>query len=132
LQIEAAAHVRVQAEVDRKAAENRLPEPASVDFVRWLHREFYRDAPQEMLRITGAGRDFVMAPGDWRSIPEHDVAVGRHLPPSSERVDAFMRHFESRYRFANLGCKRRSKSEIGKSVDRTTVPAFAAMLRKRR
>jgi hypothetical protein len=35
--------------------------------------------------------------------PEHDVAVGRHLPPSSERVEAFMRHFESRYRFANLG-----------------------------
>ena len=52
LQIEAAAHVRVQAEVDRMAAENRLPEPASADFIRWLHREFYRDAPQEMLRIT--------------------------------------------------------------------------------
>ena len=50
LQIEAAAHVRVQAEVDRMAAENRLPEPASVDFIRWLHREFYRDAPEEMLR----------------------------------------------------------------------------------
>lgn len=40
LQIEAAAHVRVQAEVDRMNAEDRLPEPASVDFVLWLHREF--------------------------------------------------------------------------------------------
>jgi hypothetical protein len=66
-------------------AENRLPEPASVDFIRWPHREFYRDAPEEMLRIAGAGREFVMAPGEWRSRPEHDVAVGRHLPPSSER-----------------------------------------------
>ncbi len=103
LQIEAAAHVRVQAEVDRMAAENRLPEPASVDFIRWLHREFYRDAPEEMLEIAGAGRAFTMIPGDWRSRPEHDVAVGRHLPPSSERVEAFMRHFESRYRFATLG-----------------------------
>jgi Fic family protein len=103
LQIQAAAHVRVQAEVDRMAAENRLPEPASVDFIRWLHREFYRDAPQEMLQITGAGRAFTMAPGEWRSRPEHDVAVGRHLPPSSERVEAFMRHFESRYRFATMG-----------------------------
>src|SRR5258707_6488498 len=45
LQIEAAAHVRVQAEVDRMAAEGKLPEPASSDFVRWLHTEFYRDAP---------------------------------------------------------------------------------------
>ena len=103
LQIEAAAHVRVQAEVDRMAAENRLPEPASVDFIRWLHREFYRDAPPAMLRIGGAGREFVMTPGEWRSRPEHDVAVGRHLPPSSERVEAFMRYFESRYRFAALG-----------------------------
>src|SRR3984885_15537247 len=38
LQIEAAAHVRVQIEVDRMGAEDRLPEPASVDFIRWLHR----------------------------------------------------------------------------------------------
>ncbi len=41
LQVEAAAHVRVQAEVDRLAAEGALPEPASSDFIRWLHREFY-------------------------------------------------------------------------------------------
>lgn len=98
LQIEAAAHVRVQAEVDRLAVEGKLPEPASVDFIRWLHREFYRDAPQEMLRIAGAERQFIMAPGEWRSLPEHDVAVSRHLPPSSERVGDFMRHFESRCR----------------------------------
>jgi Fic family protein len=51
LQMEAAAHVRVQSEIDRMAAEERLPEPASVDFVRWLHKEFYRDAPKPMLRI---------------------------------------------------------------------------------
>src|SRR6266704_4589214 len=46
LQIEAAAHVRVQSEIDRMAAEGRLPEPASGDFLRWLHREFYREAPE--------------------------------------------------------------------------------------
>jgi len=103
LQIEAAAHVRVQAEVDRMAAENRLPEPASADFIRWLHREFYRDAPKAMLRIAGAGGEFTMVPGEWRSLPDHDVAVGRHRPPSSARVEAFMRYFESRYRFATLG-----------------------------
>src|SRR5260370_14789565 len=51
LQIEAAAHVRVQAEVDRMDREDRIPEPASVDFIRWLHREFYHDAPKEMLHI---------------------------------------------------------------------------------
>lgn len=45
----------------------------------------------------------MLVPGEWRSRSEHDVAVGRHIPPSSARVDAFMRHFESRYRFARLG-----------------------------
>lgn len=103
LQIEAAAHVRVQAEIDRMAAVNSLPEPTSAEFIQWLHREFYRDAPTEMLRITGEGRDFIMSPGAWRSRPEQDVSVGRHLPPSSDRVEAFMRHFEKRYRIDSLG-----------------------------
>ena len=104
LQSEAAAHVRVQAEVDRQAAEGHLPEPASVDFIRWLHREFYCAAPDEMLRIQGEGRQpFIMEPGAWRARPDHDVAVGRHLPPSSDRVADFMKYFSERYRFGDLG-----------------------------
>jgi len=103
LQIEAAAHVRVQAEIDRLAAEDRMPEPASADFIRWLHRAFYEGAPKEMLRVKGGGREFIMGPGAWRSHPEHDDAVGRHLPPSSERVADFMQYFEERYRFKGLG-----------------------------
>ena len=103
LQIEALAHVRVQAEVDRMAAAGTLPEPVSPEFIQWLHREFYRDAPGPMLRITGVGREFTMTPGEWRSRPEHEVAVGRHQPPSSARVEDFMRHFAERYRFEGLG-----------------------------
>lgn len=103
LQIEAAAHVRVQAEVDRMATEGRLPEPASVDFIQWLHREFYRDAPEAMLRIEGGGRVLTMKPGEWRSRPEHDVEVGRHVPPSSDRVPEFMRYFADRYHFERIG-----------------------------
>src|SRR5437764_6124830 len=103
LQLEAAAHVRVQSEIDRMAAAATLPEPASREFIRWLHREFYRDAPGPMLRITGVGREFAMTPGEWRSRPEHDVAVGRHQPPSSARVDDFMSYFEQQYRFDCVG-----------------------------
>ena len=103
LQIEAAAHVRVQAEIDRMDAENRIPDPASVDFIRWLHREFYRDAPEDLLRITGGERTIVMTPGEWRSQSEQDVTVGRHQPPSSARVADFMTYFADRYRFDRLG-----------------------------
>ena len=103
LQLEAAAHVRVQEEIDRLAQAGKLGEPAAADFICWLHREFYRDAPEEMLRIRGKEHEILMAPGKWRSRPEHDNAVGRHIPPSSDRVAAFMKHFEERYRFAVLG-----------------------------
>lgn len=103
LQLEAAAHVRVQAEIDRMAADDTLPEPASPEFIRRLHRDFYRDAPEEMLRIRGASTEFNMEPGEWRSRPEHDVAVGRHIPPSSDRIGDFIRYFERRYRFADMG-----------------------------
>jgi Fic family protein len=103
LQIEAAAHVQVQAAIDQLGEDRQLTDPASVDFVRWLHRAFYRGAPEEMLRLHGAGRSVVMTPGEWRSLPEHDVAVGRHMPPSSTAVGSFMDHFAERYRFDRLG-----------------------------
>jgi Fic family protein len=102
LQLEAAAHMRVQAEIDHMAREGTLPEPASRDFILRLHRDFYGDAPSEMLLIRAKGREFIMKPGRWRSAPEHDVEVGRHLPPSSARVEDFMKYFEEQYRFEKL------------------------------
>lgn len=103
LQLEAAAHVRLQQQIDGLAAAGRLPEPASCDFIRWLHAEFYRDAPEAMLTIRSGHAVVRMAAGEWRSKPQHDVAVGRHLPPSSHAVPAFMAHFEQRYRFDRMG-----------------------------
>jgi Fic family protein len=103
LQVEAAAHIRLQREIDRRYGAGTLGEPAAQDFILWLHREFYHDAPEAMLIVEGAGRRFRMEPGAFRSEPEHDVSVGRHVPPSSVRVVAFMEHFAQRYRFAHLG-----------------------------
>lgn len=105
LQIEAAAHVRVQVKVDRLHAEDELPEPASSEFIKWLHQEFYKGASQEMLMLksSDAQREILMVPGEWRSTAEHDVAVGRHIPPSSSVVEIFMAYFEKRFAFAKLG-----------------------------
>lgn len=103
LQLEAAAHVRVQREVDRMTAEGVLPAPASDAFLKWLHLEFYRDAPEAMLLIKRGPTEFRMQPGEWRSGPEQDVVVGRHVPPSSPRVAEFMQYFEERFRFDRLG-----------------------------
>ncbi|MBI4922893.1 MAG: Fic family protein [Devosia nanyangense] len=103
LQLEAAAHVRVQEEVDRQALAGVLPEPASQDFVRWLHRAFYAGAAPELLVARGSGKTWKMIPGEWRSTSDQDVAVGRHTPPSSERVPDFMQYFAERYRTETMG-----------------------------
>lgn len=102
-QIEALAHVRLQREIDRRHAACDLPEPASADFIRWLHREFYADAPEAMLIVRSETRELRMTPGAFRANPEEEVRVGRHLPPSPERVSAFMTHFEQRFRMEPLG-----------------------------
>jgi Fic family protein len=103
LLIEARAHVRVQAEIDRLHMEKRLPEPASPDFILGLHRKFYLGASHDMLRIRGKAHEFAMVPGVWRTRQEHDVEVGRHLAPASDRVADFMNYFAERYRFDRLG-----------------------------
>ena len=103
LQMEATAHIRVQAQLDRLAAKGTLPPPASRDFLRWLHVEFYRDAPEAMLTVGTDGKQFQMVPGEWRNQSGQDVAVGRHIPPSSSRVADFMLRFEEVFRLENKG-----------------------------
>jgi Fic family protein len=103
LQLEAAAHVRVQREVDRMGSEGTLPPPASREFILWLHREFYRDAPEAMLLIKTERAELRMEPGEWRTRPEEDVEVERHVPPSSARVADFMRYFEERFQVQRMG-----------------------------
>jgi len=103
LQLEARAHIRVQREIDGRYAAGTLGEPASQDSLRELHRAFYKDAPESMLRIAHPAGEFDMIPGEFRHESKHDVAVGRHVPPPSERVPMFMAYFEQRYRFEALG-----------------------------
>lgn len=123
LQLEAAAHVRVQEQVDELAARARLPEPASQEFVLWLHREFYREAPDDMLTITSGNRVVKMVPGEWRSRAEHEVGVGRHVPPSSDRVAAFMTTFAERYRLEPC---RSSSVQLHPSLPRWQRPRLTA------
>ena len=102
-QIEARAHVRLQQMIDRLYAAGNMPEPASTEFLCRLHREFYRDAPESMLWIDNGDHGFRMEPGVFRFKPEHNVSVGRHIPPDSGRVAEFMRYFEQRYCLATMG-----------------------------
>ena len=104
LQKEAVAHIEVQAMIDN----GNIPDcyPASSEFVLWLHREFCSRLPDELLQNENPDTKEVVKviPGALR---EHDVAVGRHEPPSSNRVADFMAYFEERYQFERLGASAR-------------------------
>ncbi|MXN17833.1 Fic family protein [Pseudooceanicola sp. GBMRC 2024] len=93
---EAAAHVRVQAWIDESAAAGTLPQPTSVAFLRDLHARFYQAMPAEFRVTEHQGRLIAITPGAFRQ-PGEEVAVGRHLPPSADRLPDFMAHFEKRY-----------------------------------
>jgi Fic family protein len=96
-QVEARNHIRLQRQLDNLHAADRLGEPASAEFIAWLHREFYKDAPDAMLWIGEGNRRFKMTPGVLRSEPHEYVTVGRHQPPSSARVTAFVEYFEQTF-----------------------------------
>lgn len=103
LQMEARAHHAVQARVDEIALNGSLPDPASSEFIRGLHEQFYQGAPEDFRVLADDHRRIAFVAGEWRSRPEHDVAVGRHMPPSSHRVADFMTYFSKRYAFAKMG-----------------------------
>ena len=99
LQQEAVAHYRLQERIDRHAAEGTLSDPADPEFILNLHREFYTGASSETLTIRRGDRSFVMVPGQWRTTPDQDVEIGNHLPPTSDRMPAFMDYFHLRFAF---------------------------------
>jgi len=97
----------VQKAIDERHANESLGEPTTRAFIHWLHEQFYADAPAAILRVHTAKGDFSMQPGAFRSDPKQDVAVGRHVPPSSEVVPAFMAYFEERFQLKNQGAAAR-------------------------
>lgn len=92
MQQENAAHIRLQAEIDRMAPEGTLPDPSSEAFIRFLHREFYRGVEPDALHVSD---NVYVVPGEWRL---HDVEVGLHVPPPFATIPAFMAHFHQRFR----------------------------------
>jgi Fic family protein len=96
LQLEARAHVEVQAWIDSGGVAGRAATTAALCEV---HRRFCALLPKELLWITGSkGARIRVVPGQFRAT---DVAVGRHVAISPGAVPRFMERFEEVY--AGLG-----------------------------
>jgi Fic family protein len=95
---EALAHLAVQRHLELAHAGGRLGVPTDASELRDVHRRLYEGMPEEYRTTTQGGRTVAIVPGAFRSRPDEDVAVGRHVPPSSARVADFMAAFERRLR----------------------------------
>ena len=101
LAFEARAHVVVQREIDELALSGKLPPPTSSEFLSWVHRRFYDEMPDDFRFLKHSdGRLEEVIPGRFRVAGDPEVSVGRHVPPSSHRIQAFLEHFNKRFRSA--------------------------------
>ncbi len=93
LQLEARAHIAVQAWIDTGGLGSVA---ATQHAVREIHQRFCALLPAELLRANNpvTGETLDVQPGEWRA---RDVQVGRHVPVSPGAVPRFMRHFEEIY-----------------------------------
>jgi Fic family protein len=91
----ARAHIEVeQAMMDRLRADPGLS-IHSDNFVGWLHREFYQRLPEDLRYAKKKdGSAYPVLAGEFR---DHEVSVGRHQPPASSAVTAFMDRFAKFY-----------------------------------
>ena len=99
LQLEAVAHIEVQKAIDEGADPKDFP--ASSAYVIWLHREFCRRLPDELLWVEDpeTSRRIRLTPGALR---DGEVVVGLHLPPPAAALPEFLKRFEQVYSPQNL------------------------------
>lgn len=96
LQQEAHAHIKLHQEIERELnEENSTIIPSSTAYIKRIHKRFYEFLPDEFKKIkTREGEISFVIPGELR---KHEVEVGRHIGPYSEKVPDFMDRFEDFY-----------------------------------
>lgn len=96
LQLESVAHITVQRGMEERLQSEPESNIAGQEFLCYIHREFYRQLPEEFLIVKDpdTGRESRVVPGELREEP---VNVGRHLPPESKVLDAFLQRFGEFY-----------------------------------
>jgi Fic family protein len=94
LQLEAVAHIEVQKAIDE--GDDPKDFPASSAYAIWLHSEFCRRLPDELLWVEDpeTKRRIRLTPGALR---DGEVVVGLHLPPPAAALSGFLRRFEQVY-----------------------------------
>ena len=96
LQMESVAHITVQRDMEKKLWEESEVDMTGREFLCHLHREFYRQLPEEfrVMKNPETGRESLVMPGELR---EESVKVGYHQPPEHGSLKAFLDRFGEYY-----------------------------------
>jgi len=96
LQMLSVAHIEVQKLIDEQFETNEDVPVCSLQFLCWIHKEFYERVPKSFLKIYSRDREkqITMVPGELR---KENVVVGNHVPPTWESLPGFLNRFEHAY-----------------------------------
>jgi Fic family protein len=98
-QHEAVAHIEVQRLIDHH--QDPKVDTTSIEYITWLHRQFYRGWSEEILQIKNpdTGAPLPLMPGTLRNC---GAKVDRHTPPDPEILPQFLNHFAQVYDMSRL------------------------------
>jgi Fic family protein len=93
LQLEARAHIEVQAMIDGGDLSHDV---VSIAAIKWMHKEFCDRLPDELLWAENpqTGKRLPVVPGGFRTSM---VKVGRHIPPEPEAIEPLLARFVDAY-----------------------------------
>ncbi len=93
-QLESLIHIDLQKKIEARLAADRDSEVTNAEFLLGVHREFYEQLPESLRWVEGedGNREWVQA-GEFR---KRMVAVGKHLPPTPESIEAFLGRFHEK------------------------------------
>lgn len=96
LQKESVAHITVQRDMEQRLRDEPGTNVVGREFLCHLHREFYRQLPEEFLAVKDpeTGRERRVVPGALR---DEQVKVGHHVPPGSGALGALLSRFGEFY-----------------------------------
>jgi Fic family protein len=96
LQKESLIHIDLQRKIAEWLENDPELDVAAPDFLRRIHREFYEQMPEKLRWVKGDNMELEwVEAGEFRN---RQVAVGAHLPPVADSLNAFLDRFDEFYK----------------------------------
>lgn len=95
LQIESRIHIEVQQKILERLAAEPETNVAAPDFLCWIHGEFYEQMPERLRWAKGEAEEKAWV--EAGKVRNNQVIIERHLPPTVESLNDFLRRFGEFY-----------------------------------